>query len=271
MTKLAEEKGVKTYMGLQMRADPLLKKLKELISQGVVGEIRSSVANISSSLLPTNLWMAGAEYYIDWSTGGNEFTIFTGHCEYIFDFCMHWLTVVVLDAFIHVLGDFEETNTILVNNHPHVPLISMSTGEVVNPSAPKNTPDHIFINGKLQSGAVASVTVRKTTKPVDELGLRWLISGTNGEIEITMEEDHLQQAPPGRKIRLRREKEEVDVFEFGSVEEPGYISSVAQTGINTARVYEDIATGKDGFADFKQATDLHRLLDKMVKESGYTW
>jgi predicted dehydrogenase len=169
------------------------------------------------------------------------------------------------------LGDFEKTNTVLINNHPSIPLLSMTTGEVVNPSAPKNTPDTILTNGKLQSGAAASVTVRKTTKPVDELGLRWLISGTKGEIEVTMKEAHLQQAPPGRRIRLRKGKDEVEVFEFDKVEEPGYISNVAQTGINTARLYEDIATGKDGFADFEQACRLHRLLHKMVKESGYEW
>lgn len=82
LTKLAKEKGVKTYIGLQMRADPLLKKVKQLIEDGVVGEIRSSVANCSSSILPANMWMAGAEYYIDFDTGGNELTIFTGHCKF---------------------------------------------------------------------------------------------------------------------------------------------------------------------------------------------
>lgn len=84
LTELAKKKGAKNYIGLQMRADPLLKKVEELVKQGVIGDIRSSIANISSSLLPANLWMAGAEYYIDWSSGGNEFTIFTGHCEYVY-------------------------------------------------------------------------------------------------------------------------------------------------------------------------------------------
>lgn len=179
--------------------------------------------------------------------------------------------MLVLDAFIRVLGDFATTNTILINNHTTVPLVSMATGEVVNPSASKNTPDHIFINGKLESGAGASITVRKTTKPVDELGMRWLISGTKGEIEVTMPEDHFQMSSIGRKIRLRREKEDVEVFEFGSMEEPGYIKSASQSGKNTARLYEDIATGKDDFADFEEATRLHRLLDRMIKESGYKW
>lgn len=271
LTKLAKQKGVKNYVGLQLRADPLLKKLKQLVNEGVLGEIRSSVANISSSILPANIWMAGAEYYIDFDTGGNELTIFTGHCKYHCGLSTRSLTTTVLDAFVHILGDFGTTNAILINNHPSVPLLSMTTGEIVNPAAPKNTPDHIFINGRLQSGAAASITVRKTTKPVDDLGLRWLISGTKGEIEVTMPEDHIQQAPAGRKIRLRREKEEAEVFEFGNVEEPEHIKKVSQTGVNTARLYENVANGKEGVADFEQATNLHRLLETVIKESGYKW
>lgn len=272
LTKLAKEKGVKTYAGLQMRADPLLKKVKQLINEGAVGEIRSSVANVSSSLLPADLWMAGAEYYIDFDTGGNELTIFTGHCKLNISSNVPVVTnTIVLDAFTHVLGDFSTTNTTLINNHPTVPLLDMTTGQVANPAAPKNTPDHIFLNGRLASGAAASITVRKTTKPVDELGLRWLISGTKGEIEVTMPEDHIQQAPSGRKIRLRREKGDVEVFEFENVQEPDHIKKTGQVGENTARLYEDIATGKSGLADFEEATRLHRLLDRMIKESGYQW
>ena len=82
LTRMAEEKGVKTYAGLQWRADPLLKKVKQLVDDGAIGEVRSSVANMSSSMLPADLWIAGAEYYIDFDTGGNEFTIFTGHCKF---------------------------------------------------------------------------------------------------------------------------------------------------------------------------------------------
>lgn len=169
------------------------------------------------------------------------------------------------------MGDFAVSNAVLINNHPTVPLLDMATGEVVNPAAPRNTPDHIFINGRLESGVAASITVRKTTKPVDELGLRWLISGTKGEIEVTMPEDHIQQAPLGRKIRLRREKEDVELYEFEKPQEPEHLTNAAHIGQNTARLYEDIATGQDDLADFQQATRLHRLLDKIVKESGYKW
>lgn len=182
------------------------------------------------------------------------------------------MTPAVLDAFTHVLGDFTSTKSILKNNHPTVPLINPATGEVTNPNYPKNTPDHIFVQGELASGALASISFRKVAKPVDELGLRWLISGTKGEIEVTMPEGHVQQSPMGRTIRLRSGKEgEAQVVPWEDTSEGEHITGVPQVGENTARMYEDYATGGNGLMDFEGATRTHRLLNQILKESGYKY
>lgn len=78
---LAEKNGVKTSVGVQLRSDPLVKRLKKILAEGTVGEIRSSTVAGCTSILPADMWARGAEYYIDWAIGGNEFTIFIGHCE----------------------------------------------------------------------------------------------------------------------------------------------------------------------------------------------
>jgi hypothetical protein len=58
-------------------------------------------------------------------------------------------------------------------------------GNVVEKAHPKTTPDQIFIQGTLESGAVVSINYRDVPsgKTVHELGIRWIITGTEGEIE----------------------------------------------------------------------------------------
>lgn len=81
LTKTAKEKGVRSVVGLQFRADPLLKKVKQMVADGIIGDTRSSVALGCSSILPGDIWIEGGTYFIDMNTGGNEFTIFFGHCR----------------------------------------------------------------------------------------------------------------------------------------------------------------------------------------------
>jgi hypothetical protein len=51
---------------------------------------------------------------------------------------------------------------------------------------PKTTSDTAFLQGKLASGAVASINFRHAFgDAVDNVRLRWLITGTEGEIEVT--------------------------------------------------------------------------------------
>ncbi len=83
LTKIAAEKGVKTIVGLQARAWPLLLKVKELVDSGRIGKVLSSTVVGTFVIIPTPVWAAGAEYYLDLNSGGNNFTIFFGHCKFL--------------------------------------------------------------------------------------------------------------------------------------------------------------------------------------------
>lgn len=144
----------------------------------------------------------------------------------------------------------------------------MNTGEVVNPAHPRTAPDHIFVQGTLESGAVASLNFRKAKKSVDGLGLRWLISGTDGEIEVTFPEGHFQMGTPERTLRLRVKDEEVKTIDF-DVAEPDHINKVVYPATNSARLYEDFAKGTGGFADFEASLRTHKLLDRIAREAKF--
>lgn len=82
LAALAKENGVRTIVGLQARADPLVEKLKEILESGQIGPITSSSVLGPMSGLPTDTWFDGAEYYLDMKNGGNHFMIFFGHCKF---------------------------------------------------------------------------------------------------------------------------------------------------------------------------------------------
>lgn len=180
------------------------------------------------------------------------------------------LTFQVLDTFTSVLGGFKTLQSTLKTLAPTVPVINTKTGQQVNPAYPRTAPDHMLVQGELSSGAVASLSFRNAKAPVDGLGLRWLITGTKGEIEITIPEDHLQMGPAERSIRLRNWKDDkVHVVDFEEEEEPVHVSSVPHPGTNTARLYEAFATNSGRLADFEQGLETHELLEKIAKAAQF--
>lgn len=144
----------------------------------------------------------------------------------------------------------------------------MKTGEMINPAHPKTAPDHILVQGVLESGAVASIDFRKAKKPVDGLGLRWLITGTGGEIEVTLPEDHLQFGHKERAIRLRVKDEDVQTINFANTE-PEHVQKIPYPGTNSARVYEAFPDATEGFADFEAALKTHKLLERIARDAKY--
>ena len=81
LTKLAEAKGVKTIVGLQARADPLVLKVRELLESGSIGKIISTIATGTLINIKPGEWPANADYYLDINSGGNSLTISFGHCK----------------------------------------------------------------------------------------------------------------------------------------------------------------------------------------------
>ncbi len=85
------------------------------------------------------------------------------------------------------------------SDFPMVPIVN-SKGETVGPAFRKTSPDRILVQGVLESGATASLVFRKPTASVDEVGFRWVITGTHGEIEATAPDYHFQMDHPDRKL-----------------------------------------------------------------------
>ncbi|RYO96911.1 hypothetical protein DL765_011484 [Monosporascus sp. GIB2] len=252
LAKLAAANGVETIVGVQARADPLVVKVKELVTSGKIGRIVSTSVMINSSAVPTDTWMQGAEYFMDIKSGGDEFHIIFGH---------------FLDSFVHVLGGFADLSALLKSYTTNVPILD-SNGQVIQ-TIHKTSPDHIFVQGTLVSGAVASIAQRKSKSPVDNTGYRWIITGTEGELEVTLPETNWQLSAPERAIRMklgRGEAQNIDYLPGDDVIE----ATVPSVGANVARLYNNFAKGdKENYATFESALETHRLLDRILRSAGW--
>ncbi|KAF4635446.1 hypothetical protein G7Y89_g2656 [Cudoniella acicularis] len=213
LTALAASKGVKTSIGLQARASPLVKKLRSLIyDEKAIGEVLSTVVTATFSMMPTGLWFKGVEYYLDANSGGNPLTIFVGH---------------FLDSFTHVLGPFQGEarengfGAILETKFPDVKVMDTCTGQIVNEHFAKTAPDHVFLQGRVGAGTLASLSWRYIQKgEIEEEGLKWTITGTEGEIEILTGRKQWQ----GLKtvdvvVKIKKGDGEVEVLDLGSLDE----------------------------------------------------
>lgn len=175
---------------------------------------------------------------------------------------------LVLDSFTDLLGDFDQVQGLLKSQINSVPILDLSTGQIVDPAYHKTAPDHILIQGTLKSNAVASIAFRKAKSAADKTGLRWYITGTEGEIVITTEEGNWQFGSPSeRLIKLKLNSEaKAEEIEFGTE----LAAKVAFPGTNSAILYESFSQGKE-VPTFESALKTHRLLERIASSAGWEY
>ncbi|KAH9891456.1 oxidoreductase [Xylariomycetidae sp. FL2044] len=251
LTDLAAKAGVRTMVGVQARADPLVKKLKEIVASGKIGQITSSIITCSTSILPYGVCPEGAEYYTRIETGGNLFHIFLGH---------------ILDSMVHVLGDFKDVSAMLKTYRPTTVVLN-AKGEVVN-QLEATAPDHMFIQGMVEKDVMTSISVRKSKARIDDADLRWIISGIEGEIEVTIPNGLWQFGLPGRALKVKMGSGETENIDF--LANDTLDNEIKPPGTNTGRLYRGFAKGDtETCATFESALQTHRLLDRILKSAGW--
>ncbi|KAH8680852.1 hypothetical protein BX600DRAFT_428829 [Xylariales sp. PMI_506] len=276
LTRLAATNGVKTIVGLQARAEPAILKLKQILAEGRIGRVISSTVQGSTGVVSPSMWGKGGEYYLDVKSGGNEFTIYFGHCKYTCHVpCLYWradcgVLLSVIDTFTHVLGDFVDVQGLLQAQYKSIPIMDLSNGQIVDPAHPKTSPDHIFVQGTLENDVVASIAFKKAISAVDNTGLRWTITGTEGEIQLTTPEGHLQfDGPQGWSLKVKKGKadqaEDIDLANLDNSPAAG----IPAPAPNIARLYQSFAKGSGLEATFESSLKTHRLLDRIAKSAGW--
>lgn len=81
LTELAKKKNVKTLVGLQGRQSNITRTLKEIVASGKLGKVLSSTVVAESGVFDNEIPIK-YKYFTETKNGGNNFTIFFGHCQY---------------------------------------------------------------------------------------------------------------------------------------------------------------------------------------------
>lgn len=143
-------------------------------------------------------------------------------------------------------------------------------GNVVDPAYPTTIPDTMLIQGVLESGALASFSLRSTRSTADAVGYRWLISGTDGELEFTVKEGTLYQSDlSSGTFRLRKwgqEKPEVIPVEVNDSE---HIAAVPEEAKNVGRLYEAFARGDTQYLSLDASVKVHKLIERVTNDSEW--
>lgn len=178
-----------------------------------------------------------------------------------------------MDSFTNVVGDFDlsSLSSVLKSDVDTVPLYKADRSSVVDPAYPKSSPDHILVQGVLQNGALASIACRTTPVTAGEVGARWIISGTKGEIEAVWDGGQWQIHSPSKqlKYKLVGGEEKNVTLETGKLPEGVEVSAA---GLNTVLIFDAFANGDASrYADFETALKNHVLLETILKKSGYKY
>jgi predicted dehydrogenase len=244
LAALARAKGIITAVGLQSRVSPTLMFMKEQIESGYVGDVLAChVSCIRDGALkrPSNrTWQR------DFNQGANTLTIANGH---------------VIDALRFVAGNFTRVASMVTTQSPK--WYETDTQQYVDVTSP----DNVLVNGKLESGAVASVHV--AAAPWAGSGFRMEIYGSEGTFIATGD----VSSQRGQTLRLQAAK---GSHELTDLDVPEYFAAVPGDfprgdPYNVGQMYalfaEAITTGQSRMPTFDTAVDLHHFLDKIKQAS----
>ncbi|KAF3389834.1 Galactose/lactose metabolism regulatory protein GAL80 [Talaromyces pinophilus] len=163
LLNVAKENNVElAIVGLQGRFDAVVETLKDELKDGRIGKV------LSTTIISQGLIAGQTEFYLlDRESGGPLLSIPALH---------------LLDTVQQVLGEFSSFQSLLSSQRSVVKIVE-ADGSVVKENAVKTTPDHVMIQGMLNSGAVLSATIRGGAPFKGSPGLEWSIYGEKGEIK----------------------------------------------------------------------------------------
>ncbi len=232
----AQKGSVHTAIGLQTRGSPAARRARELIASGAIG--RPLTARVYSPTLGFGPKTNPAEAYTEKPENGvTVVTIQGAH---------------TLDLVVALLGGFADVAALTSRQYPE---IRIGDGA---PQA-RTTFDHLLVQGRLASGATASVEVAGG-RP----------AGTPFQLEVVGEAGVLLLdggAPRGfqsgrLRLSLNGEPQAVD---------EGETASMPDSAANVAAIYaalrDDIAQGTHTVPDFRYAVRMARLIEDVAASS----
>lgn len=170
LAALSIEVGVPLLVGLQGRSSPVLRRVRELVAEGFIGETLMVTVDAAGLMGGPSL-PARSRYQLDPANGATVLTIPVGH---------------LLDSVQFVLGPVSDLRGHTGVGHPEVEI--RETGELV----PTSSASHVALVGRLGRRGLLSLSCHGGSGPPP--GLVWQIRGSEGALTILGDLGHPQMA-----------------------------------------------------------------------------
>lgn len=260
MRDLAASRGLGNAIGLQLRGNPEIQHMHDLIADGYVGEVRSATLHCAIPGI-RDMVPESAAGMTTRAAGTTTLSIHGGHA---------------LDALRFLAGDFASLSSQVLTQYPHVTLIE--TGEV----RVKDAPDQVLVQGITRSGA--AVTAHISSVAGAGCGMEIRIQGTDGCLVLTSPSAN---PPPMMRFSLHGAQAGVAVAPIpiperydctaiprdlvGTEPYPG-VQAPRSTLVSIANLYQRLGQRIRGSAtmapDFATAVEMHQLLDAIERSSA---
>lgn len=246
LAALADAHGVKAFVGMQARFNPVVREVMRLLADDYVGDILSTSIIGSGAAWGAITNSAGA-YLSDEANGATMLTIPIGH---------------TLDAVCQVLGEFTPAHAMTAIRRKSIAVAD--TEKTIFPSAP----DQIVAFGEFADGVVGSLHYRGGV--LAGTNLLWEINGTSGGLQISATTGHLQMSP----TRLHGAQGYAPMAELPISAEFRWVpDSLTDTpAYNVAQAYVQVAEALAGRPSqaptFHDAVRRHEMLDAIAAVAG---
>ena len=248
MAALGAERRVRTVVGLQARQAPAIEFVRELLSDGYVGEVLSTT--MIGLSVPGDVVIQPNVYMLDGNNGANILTVAVGHS---------------LDTLNHVLGEFADLSAVSAIRRPLI------TAEKTREQIVKTAADQIAVVGTLTSGATASVHIREAV--AGGIGFLWEINGTDGTLRITADAA-LPEIFPLTVAGARGGGEPTELAVPAALTQkwPALASLEGTPAFNVGRAYAafaaDIENGTHTVPDFADAVRRHEVIAAIERSAA---
>src|SRR5712691_5936377 len=239
LAALAKKQGVLAVAGLQARSAPSVAYVRDLITQGYVGEV------LSTTLIGSGMgWGPTVEpynaYLNDKKNGATMLSIALGHAA---------------DSLCHCLGEVRELSATMTVRRQSFTIAG--TGE----RKPMTTEDEVGVSGLLEGGAAFSIHYRGGVSR--GTNLLWEINGTEGDLQLTAAGGQAQifamTVHGGKGAQSSLEVLPVPAqYRWSPPQGAGSSTNVAQAYAHFARDYRE---GTHLCPTFDDAVTRHRMLN----------
>ncbi|RMD40744.1 hypothetical protein DV735_g4390, partial [Chaetothyriales sp. CBS 134920] len=239
LVALARSQKVKTLVGLQARQNPSVRKARELVNNGELGQILSTTLVGYGGLFGPQV-PSIFEYGLPIEHGANLLTIPAGHA---------------IDALCYVVGEFRDLQATLVNIRPEVPVVDVKSGSVR--TLKKTSHDHVSVQGNLERGGLATVVYKPGTSDTGR-DFYWEIVGTKGTLVLEGPNGHVQMFHPTLKFAKAGTGELKEI--------PVEVAS--DFSVNVGNAWDAFAgKGEGSVTTFEDALIRHKLIDAIYRSN----